>query len=259
MLLPRCLTALLSLAHLSNALTSTLQQVTAFTSGPTTAGMYMYVPTTKLASAPIIVAIHWCGGSANDYFADTAYATYADTYGYIVIYPDSPSSDNCWDVASLASLTHNGGGDSLTIVNMVKYVIANYGGDSTRVYATGLSSGAMMTNVLAGAYPDIFKACTVYSGVPDGCFYVSSATAGMAQAAWNSTCSTGAYVHAAAQWGNLVRSYYPGYTGSYPKMAMYVLLASLKNKKKQKRIWEKLTSRKISRHCRFYSRLPSFG
>jgi acetylxylan esterase len=212
-----------ALASLANALTSSLQQVTSFTTGPTNAGMYVYIPTTKVASAPIIVAIHWCGGTANDYFSDTLYATYADTYGYIVIYPDSPSSDNCWDVASLASLTHNGGGDSLTIVNMVKYAVANYGGDLSRVYATGLSSGAMMTNVLAGAYPDIFKAGTVYSGVPDGCFYVSSAAAGMAQAAWNTTCSTGMYVQTAQQWGNLVRSYYPGYTGSYPKMAMYVL------------------------------------
>jgi acetylxylan esterase len=214
------LASISSLVCLTNALTSSLQQVTGFTAGPTSAGMYVYIPTTKLASAPIVVAIHWCSGSANDYFTATGYATYADTYGYIVIYPDSPSTDNCWDVASLASLTHNGGGDSLTIINMVKYAIANYGGDGNRVYATGLSSGAMMTNVLAGAYPDIIKAGTVYSGVPDGCFYVASAVPGAAQASWNSTCSTGMYVQTAQQWGNLVRSYYPGYTGSYPKMAM---------------------------------------
>ena len=214
------LTGLTSLASLAAALTSTFTNVTNFTAGPTAAGFYVYLPTTKLASAPIVVAIHWCGGSASDMFADTLYATYADTYGYIVIYPDSPSSDKCWDVASIATLTHNGGGDSLTIVNMVKYAVANYGGDANRVYSTGISSGAMMTNVLAGAYPDIFKAGAVYSGVPDGCFYVSSATAGMAQAAWNVTCSEGLYIQTAAQWGALVRSYYPGYTGSYPKMAL---------------------------------------
>lgn len=103
---------------------------------------------------------------------------------------------------------------------MVKYAVANYGGDINRVYSTGISSGAMMTNVLAGAYPDIFKAGAVYSGVPDGCFYVSSATAGMAQAAWNETCSEGDYIQTAAQWGALTRSYYPDYTGSYPRMAM---------------------------------------
>ena len=72
---------------------------------------------------------------------------------------------------------------------MVKYAISTWGGDSSRVYSTGISSGAMMTTVLAGAYPDIFKAGAVYSGAPDGCFYVSSATAGMSEAAWNVTCS----------------------------------------------------------------------
>ena len=120
-------------ASLARALTSTFTNVTSFTSGPTAAGMYVYVPTILVSPAPIVVAIHWCGGSASDYFSDTLYATYADTYGYIVVYPDAPSSDKCWDVASLATLTHNGGGDSLTIVNMVKYAVANYGGDINRV------------------------------------------------------------------------------------------------------------------------------
>ena len=94
------------------------------------------------------------------------------------------------------------------------------GGDATKVYATGSSSGAMMTNVLAGAYPEVFQAGSVYSGVADGCFYVSGATAGMATPAWNSECADGDYIQTAQQWGDLVRSYYPGYTGSRPRMMM---------------------------------------
>lgn len=121
-------------------------------------------------------------------------------------------------MASTASLTHNGGGDSLTIVNMVKYAIANYGGDVNRVFATGSSSGAMMTNVLAGAYPDVFKAGSVYSGVPDGCFYVAGAVAGQATPGWNNQCAQGTLTKTAQAWGDQVRSYYPGYTGARPKM-----------------------------------------
>jgi acetylxylan esterase len=71
------------------------------------------------------------------------------------------------------ALTHNGGGDSQTIVNTVKYAAITYGGDLNRTFVTGTSSGAMMTNVMVGAYPDVCKAGSVYSGVPDGCFYVS--------------------------------------------------------------------------------------
>jgi acetylxylan esterase len=212
--------ALSALATLSNALTSSLQHVTGFTAGPTAAKMYIYVPTTKVSPAPIILAIHYCTGTAQAYFSNTLYAQYADTYGYIVIYPNSPSSGGCWDVASTASLTHNGGGDSKTIINMVAYAVANYGGDANRVFATGSSSGAMMTNVLAGAYPDVIKAGSAYSGVPDGCFYVAGATAGQDPPGWNNQCSGGNLVKTAQQWGDLVRSYYPGYTGSYPKMLL---------------------------------------
>lgn len=209
-----------TLASLASALSSTLEQVTAFTDGPTNAGMYVYVPTGVTAPAPIIVAIHYCTGTANAYFTGTQYATLADTHGFIVIYPEAPSSGGCWDVASTASLTHEGGGDSLTIVNMVKYAVANLGGDADRVYATGSSSGAMMTNVLAGAYPDVFKAGSSYSGVPDGCFYVEGAQPGQDTPGWNNECSGGTLIKTAQEWGDQVRSYYPSYTGSYPKMLM---------------------------------------
>ena len=180
--------------------------------------MYVYIPTTKLASPPIVVAIHMCGGTGPGYFSQTqGYAQSADKYGFIVIYPNHP---DCWDVASTQTLTHNGGGDSQTIVNMVKYAIANYGGDAKRVYMTGTSSGAMMTNVLAGAYPDVFKAGVVYGGVPDGCFYVAGATTG--SPGWNSQCSGGTLIKTAQQWGDQARGYYPGYSGSRPNLLMYV-------------------------------------
>jgi acetylxylan esterase len=103
---------------------------------------------------------------------------------------------------------------------MVTYAVNNYGGNANRVYATGSSSGAMMTNVLAGAYPNVIKAGSVYSGVADGCFYVAGATANMATPGWNSQCADGDLIQSAQTWGNLVRSYYPGYTGSYPKMLL---------------------------------------
>jgi acetylxylan esterase len=185
--------------------------------------MYVYIPTTISTPAPIIVAIHYCSGSASAYFSQTQYAALADTHGYIVIYPSAASSGSCWDVASSTSLTHGEGGDSLTIVNMVSYAVENFEGDASNVFVTGSSSGAMMTNVLAGAYPDVFQAASVYSGVPDGCFYLASATAEQSTPGWNSQCSTGFEVKTAQEWGNLVRSYYTNYSGPYPKMQMYVL------------------------------------
>jgi poly(3-hydroxybutyrate) depolymerase len=61
-------------------------------------------------------------------------------------------------------LSHNGDSDSLSIVDMVRYVIFTYGTDPSKVYMTGSSSGAIMANVLAGAYPDVFAAGSAVLG-----------------------------------------------------------------------------------------------
>ncbi len=117
-------------------------------------------------------------------------------------------------------MTHDGGGDSQTIANMVKYAVTKYGGDIDRVFVTGTSSGAMMTNVMVGAYPDIFKAGSAYSGVPDGCFYVAGATATQDPPGWSNSCANGQTTKTAQAWGDLVRSYYPSFNGTRPRMQM---------------------------------------
>ncbi|KAI1281717.1 Alpha/Beta hydrolase protein [Xylaria sp. FL0933] len=104
---------------------------------------------------------------------------------------------------------------------MVTYAVQKYGGDVDRVFVTGTSSGAMMTNVLVGAYPDVFKAGSVYSGVPDGCFYVAGSTATQDPPGWNNQCANGQLSKTAAQWGDQVRSYYPGYNGTRPRMQIW--------------------------------------
>lgn len=48
-------------------------------------------------------------------------------------------------MSSQATLTHNGGGNSNSIANMVTWTISEYGADSKKVFVTGSSSGAMMT------------------------------------------------------------------------------------------------------------------
>jgi acetylxylan esterase len=192
-------------------------QVTNFGSNPSNTLMYNYVPI-KLATKPgIIVAIHYCGGTAEEYYQGTTYSQLAEQYGFIVIYPQSPYSGTCWDVSSTSALTHNGGGDSNSIANMVTYIINTYGADPTKVFVTGTSSGAMMTNVMAATYPEMFAAATVYSGVPAGCFVSSTNQVN----GWNTSCALGQIDDTQQQWTNVVHNMYPGYTGARPKMQIY--------------------------------------
>jgi poly(hydroxyalkanoate) depolymerase family esterase len=190
-----------------------LQQITNFGSNPSNIKMYLYVPANVPAKPAIVVGVHWCHGTAQDFYSGTQYASLADRYGFIVIYPSASSSDGCWDVHSTASLTHNGGSDSLGIVSMVKYVEQHNGGDPNRVYVTGHSSGGMMTNVLLGAYPDVFKAGSAFAGVPFGCFAGTDS--------WNTNCANGAITKTAQQWGDQVRAAYPGFTGTRPRMQLW--------------------------------------
>ncbi|KAJ7025635.1 carbohydrate esterase family 1 and carbohydrate-binding module family 1 protein [Mycena alexandri] len=211
---PRTLLALTLLlwSGLVSGLTSTLQQVTNFGTNPTNVGMFVYKPTTVTAKPAVIIAIHYCTGTAQAYFTGSPYAQLADTNGFIVIYPSSPNSGTCWDVSSKATLTHNGGGDSNGIASMVSYAIATYGADPTRIFVTGSSSGAMMTNVLCATYPELFRAATVYSGVAAGCFVSNFGGVD----AWNSSCAEGQVSATSAQWTSVVRAMFPGYTGGYP-------------------------------------------
>jgi len=204
------LSGLAALASAASA--AQLTQVTSFGANASGAKMYIYVPDRLAASPPIIVAVHYCSGTAQAYYSGTPYARLADQHGFIVIYPESPYSGTCWDVSSTATLTHDGGANSNSIANMVTWTIAQYRADASRVFATGTSSGAMMTNVLAATYPNLFKAASAYAGVPAGCFYTGTA------AGWNSSCANGQSIHSQDVWANTALRMYPGYTGPRPKM-----------------------------------------
>ncbi len=193
---------------------ASLQEVTNFGTNPSQLRMYLYVPDGVGARPAIVVGVHWCHGDGLAFYNGSGLAAQADRYKFIVIFPSvTQASDGCFDVHSTASLTHNGGSDSLGIVSMVKYVEQHDNGDPGRVFATGLSSGAMMTNVLLGAYPDVFKAGSAFAGVPFGCFAGSDT--------WSTSCATGQITKTAQQWGDLVRAAYPGYSGPRPTMQLW--------------------------------------
>jgi acetylxylan esterase len=207
--------AFLGIAPPAQALTSGLVQVTNFGSNPSGLQMYVYVPTTAKANAPILLALHQCTGSGPGFFSGTAFASLADQDGFIVIYPSVTRSGSCWDVSSSQALTRNGGSDPVGLRSMITYAEQHYGGDQNAVYVTGASSGAMMTNVMLGDYPDVFKAGAAFMGVPFGCFFTGTVDG------WNTACADGQVSNTAAAWGNMVRNADPGYAGPRPRMQLW--------------------------------------
>ena len=200
------------------AAAATVERITSFGNNPTGNGMYLYTPSSAVSHPPILVGVHACHGKGTDVCASgTPFAAQADRYGFLLVCPSAVSSDGCWDVHSSAVLTHNGGGDASGIISMVNYVVQNRNGDASRVFVAGHSSGGMMTNVLIGSYPDVFKAGAAYAGVPFACFAQGSVDS----SGWNSSCANGNVSKTGPQWGDLVRAAYPGFTGARPRMQLW--------------------------------------
>ena len=159
--------------------------------------------------------LHPCGGSAQQFYSSFSLPSYADNNGFIIIYPQTTAYSNCWDVNNAGSLTHGGLGDATGIVSMVSYTLNRFNGNKDNVYVMGASSGAMMTNVMVGSYPDVFEAGAAYSGAAFACFANSNSPPTPMGA--NQTCAQGLQ-HTPQRWAEYVRNAYPGYTGKRPRM-----------------------------------------
>ena len=199
---------------------ASLVEVTGFGNNPGGMRMHVYVPDARPANPAIVVAMHGCGGSGPGFYSGSEFASLANRYGFLVIYPSAQQQagfGNCFDTWSDAAKRRGGGSDPVSIVSMVTYAEQHYGGDPNRVFATGSSSGGMMTNEMLALYPDVFKAGAAFMGVPFNCF---------ANAAdfppWSSKCTgNGGANRTPQQWGDAVRQAYPGYTGPRPRVQLW--------------------------------------
>ncbi|GIJ21964.1 extracellular catalytic domain type 1 short-chain-length polyhydroxyalkanoate depolymerase [Micromonospora lutea] len=202
----------------SPASAASLVEVTNFGNNPGGMRMHIYVPDNRPANPPIVVAMHGCGGSGPGFYSGSEFASLSNQYGFIVIYPSAMQEagfGKCFDTWSDASKRRGGGSDPVSIESMVNYARTQHGGDINRVYATGSSSGGMMTQHMLAVYPDLFKAGASFMGVPFNCF------ANAAAYPPGGPCTNGSMNRTPQQWGDAVRSAYPGYTGPRPPIQLW--------------------------------------
>lgn len=201
------------------AFAASLVEVPNFGSNPGGMRMHIYVPDSRPANPAIVVAMHGCGGSGPGFYSGSEFASLANQYGFIVIYPSAMQEagfGRCFDTWSDAAKRRDGGSDPVSIMSMVAYAVLQYGGDQNRVYATGSSSGGMMTQHMLALYPDRFKAGAAFMGVPFNCF---------ANAAdyppGSSQCTGGSMNRTPQQWGDAVRQVNPSFTGPRPRVQLW--------------------------------------
>ncbi|QDS75324.1 hypothetical protein FKW77_001789 [Venturia effusa] len=186
---------------------------------PTKLDMFYYAPPGLPPKSPLVVAIHYCLGSAAMYSSTANFMPAAKQYKFAVIYPQATHDNHCWAVNTEATLTRGGGGDADGIIKMMNYTIEKHKIDRDRMFVLGSSSGGMMTNVMMATYPDYFAGAASFSGIPYACLQGSKGASPMSD---NSPCVKGGKKHTGTEWAAKVKKAIKGgYEGEYPPMQIW--------------------------------------
>jgi poly(hydroxyalkanoate) depolymerase family esterase len=136
----------------------------------------LYVPSSYKPGTPVplVVALHGCTETADQFRLLSHWDALAEQKGFIVLFPQQDPNANylkCWDFFQDGSM-HRSAGEPARIAAATTMVERNYTIDAHRVYASGFSAGGAMASVMAATYPDLFAAI----GIGSGCEYAATAT-----------------------------------------------------------------------------------
>jgi polyhydroxybutyrate depolymerase len=112
------------------------------------------------APVPLVVALHGMASTGAQTERLTGFDKLGDEKGFAVVYPDG--LERLWRYNEV--LDRKGVDDPGFIVALVDKLVAAKVADPKRVYATGISNGAYLSNMLGARYADRFAAIAPVAG-----------------------------------------------------------------------------------------------
>ena len=119
---------------------------------------------------PLVVMLHGCTQSPEDFARGTGMNALAEEHGVMIAYPAQPQAANmqrCWNWYNPGDQGRDRG-EPAVIAGLTRDILQAEGVDPTRVYIAGLSAGGAAATLVARAYPEMFAAAGVHSGLPAG-------------------------------------------------------------------------------------------
>lgn len=118
---------------------------------------------------PLIVLLHGCKQTPEDFAAATRIAALADGNGWLVLLPRQSGRANAWSCWNWFDKATSGGrGEAAIVAAQVRAVRHGYRVHPRRIFAAGMSAGGCLAAVLGLRYPALFAGVAVHSAVAAG-------------------------------------------------------------------------------------------
>lgn len=131
----------------------------------------VYIPAAATRRpAGLVMMLHGCKQDPDDFATGTGMNGQADATGMIVVYPAQAAGANpslCWNWFNAAD-QRRGAGEASLLAGLARSVADEFGVPAGAIFVAGLSAGGAMAAILAEAYPDVFSAAGIHSGLPAG-------------------------------------------------------------------------------------------